>query len=422
VREAGGEGKERPPERLEGLDATVLVLGDVGRSPRIQYHALSLAREGARVELVGYPGSEPLPELAAHPRVRIVALREPPAVGVGWRRWWAVAARLLAQPVGLALALLARTRRPRLLLAQTPPAVPTLAVARLASRARGAQLWIDWHNFGFRVAALKLGAGHWGVRLAESWERALARGGDRHLCVSAAMGRALAEVLGVEDAVVLRDAPPERFEPLPEAERAGALADVLGAAGIAAPTGPTVVSPTSWTLDEDFDLLVDALLRRERRAAGVGAPQLTLLLTGRGPRRGAFETRLSELELRRTRVHTLWLAQSAYPRLLAAADIGLSLHRSASGVDLPMKVADMRGAGLPVWMLDYGPVVGEQLADGGVGFRDAVELEALLAELDAGPVGVAAARERAGRGVGDPPKRWHEAWCEVVLPALEGLA
>ena len=34
----------------------VLVLGDIGRSPRMQYHALSIARKGGVVDLVGYNG------------------------------------------------------------------------------------------------------------------------------------------------------------------------------------------------------------------------------------------------------------------------------------------------------------------------------------------------------------------------------
>jgi beta-1,4-mannosyltransferase len=34
----------------------VVVLGDIGRSPRMQYHALSLAKHGARVDVVGFRG------------------------------------------------------------------------------------------------------------------------------------------------------------------------------------------------------------------------------------------------------------------------------------------------------------------------------------------------------------------------------
>ena len=34
----------------------VLVLGDIGRSPRMQYHALSIAKHGGFVDLIGYKG------------------------------------------------------------------------------------------------------------------------------------------------------------------------------------------------------------------------------------------------------------------------------------------------------------------------------------------------------------------------------
>ena len=34
----------------------ILVLGDIGRSPRMQYHALSCAKAGYQVDLVGFGG------------------------------------------------------------------------------------------------------------------------------------------------------------------------------------------------------------------------------------------------------------------------------------------------------------------------------------------------------------------------------
>ena len=35
----------------------VLVLGDIGRSPRMQYHALSISKHGGIVDLIGYDGN-----------------------------------------------------------------------------------------------------------------------------------------------------------------------------------------------------------------------------------------------------------------------------------------------------------------------------------------------------------------------------
>lgn len=40
----------------------VVVLGDLGRSPRMRYHAQSIAELGRRVELIGIAGSLTLPE------------------------------------------------------------------------------------------------------------------------------------------------------------------------------------------------------------------------------------------------------------------------------------------------------------------------------------------------------------------------
>lgn len=46
----------RKRERATDLRVCVLVLGDIGRSPRMQYHALSLSKHGYHVTFVGFLG------------------------------------------------------------------------------------------------------------------------------------------------------------------------------------------------------------------------------------------------------------------------------------------------------------------------------------------------------------------------------
>jgi len=128
------------------------------------------------------------------------------------------------------------------------------------------------------------------------------------------------------------------------------------------------MSCTSWTPDEDFTILLDALVLLEQKlkdlhrdvdyikgrnastsaegnsgSALFGFRRVAVVITGKGPMKQQFEASVKALEDADklglyVAVRTAWLAPEDYPLLLRCADLGVSLHTSTSGLDLPMKV------------------------------------------------------------------------------------
>jgi beta-1,4-mannosyltransferase len=75
-------------------------------------------------------------------------------------------------------------------LVQNPPSLPTLAVAWLAARLRGARFVVDWHNLGFTLLPGPLGwtLDHPVVRAARLFERVFgAACADAHITVTDSM-------------------------------------------------------------------------------------------------------------------------------------------------------------------------------------------------------------------------------------------
>jgi beta-1,4-mannosyltransferase len=406
------------------IRVVVAVLGDLGRSPRMLYHAQALADSGADVELVGYAESDIDRAVALHPRIRIHRLRAAAHVPRALFAFRGLL-RVARQSAELLSTLLVRVRQPDVLLVQNPPSVPTLLVALLVARTRSARLVIDWHNFGYAMLALRLGPRHVVVRLARRYERALGARADAHLCVSRAMAAELEARWGIDRPAVLYDRPAARFAPTPPALRREILARLQRDLRLPDPSRPIalVVSPSSWTPDEDFSLLIEAAARCDETMARDAAsyPELVIVATGRGPLREQYARDMEALALRRVHLRTLWLSPEDYPAFVGAADLGLCLHRSASGLDLPMKVADLLGAGVPVCALDYGPCLAEVLRHGenGLLFSTAAELGGHLEALFRGyPDGAPELARLRANVSGLAGERWEDAWTAAALPLL----
>ncbi|XP_053706698.1 chitobiosyldiphosphodolichol beta-mannosyltransferase isoform X1 [Synchiropus splendidus] len=427
--------------------ACVLVLGDLGRSPRMQYHASSLSKHGYDVTFVGFLDSKPHDDIVTNKKIRIAPISEVRGVSVG-PRLLKYASKVLLQVLQLLLVLLTMKRQ-ALILLQNPPGLPAMAVVWLVSILRGSSFVMDWHNYGFTIMALSLGAKHPLVRLAERYERFFGPLATQNLCVTEAMKDDLKNNWKVK-ATTLYDRPAAVFweTQLPEQHE---LFRSLGAAhpvflssrseedGGKETTAFTVknlanqsvtlrpdrpallVSSTSWTEDEDFSVLLGALEEYDELVmGGAPLPHLLCVITGKGPLKTHYCRQIDSLQLQHVHICTPWLEAEDYPRLLGSADLGVCLHKSSSGLDLPMKVVDMFGCCLPVCAVHYHCL--QELVQPGVNglvFRDQQQLAAQLKSLLEGFPGSCTRLDqfrrnlRASRG-----QRWDDNWDQNVLPLI----
>ncbi|KAF0297898.1 Chitobiosyldiphosphodolichol beta-mannosyltransferase [Amphibalanus amphitrite] len=345
----------------------VVVLGDVGRSPRMCYHAQSLASRGHPVDVVGYMRKD-AEKLAVARSATLYPLWQVPGWISGCPGPLVYLLKALWQAVVLFIFLMTLPHFSSLLM-QNPPGVPAMPQDL---------------------------AKNWGV-VAEP----------------------------------LHDRPAARFHPIPPEEthelfvRLGKIYQAFsttvpdrtafterhadGSVALFDDRPGLLVSGTSWTEDEDFSVLLHALQEYEssREEGGHDLPRLVCVITGRGPLKEFYCQLMERKHWNHVEVLTPWLEEDDYPRLLASADLGVSLHTSSSGLDLltvpppvstasadlgvslhtsssgldlltvpppvstasadlgvslhtsssgldlPMKVVDMFGAGLPVCAFDF---------------------------------------------------------------------
>jgi beta-1,4-mannosyltransferase len=120
-------------------------------------------------------------------------------------------------------------------------------------------------------------------------------------------------------------------------------------------------------------------------------------------------------------LHARWLEPEDYPRVVGSADLGLCLHRSSSGLDIPIKIADLFGAGVPVCALDYGACLAERVrhGDNGLLFSTAPGLADMLFDLfETFPANQSALdRLRTGARRSARPT-WEQGWEKEARPVL----
>ncbi|TDL28956.1 mannosyltransferase [Rickenella mellea] len=494
----------RRRERAGKRSIAILVLGDIGRSPRMMYHAESFATHDFETYLIGYRGSRPIPSLLEIPHVRFMYLTELPKTFKRLPFLLLAPLKVLQQIVSIFWKIfMSLPHPPEFIMVQNPPSIPTLAIVWIVCKITGSKLIIDWHNLGYSILALRLRDNHILVKIAKIFEKTFGRTAHIHLFVTKAMRDRLVrewDLQGIK--VVLHDRPPAHFHRASAFETHDLLirmrasfssrsltsflpefsppestpfthidlkspsssqsflqnSDPVFSSTINSPNPELredrpalLVSSTSWTPDEDFGMLLKALSLYEKRAKAVNEqrkvgsdgdvvpkplPKLVMIVTGKGPLREKYMAEVMNLEKEESwqwvRCRSLWLEAVDYPLLLGSADLGICLHSSSSALDLPMKVVDMFGCGLPVCALDF-KCLSELVRhnENGLVFKSAVELAEQMETLLTGfphPPKLGKLREslvRKSRRVGRTKQAdewewcsWAENWDDVLYPLI----
>ncbi|XP_059835645.1 chitobiosyldiphosphodolichol beta-mannosyltransferase isoform X1 [Hypanus sabinus] len=426
----------------------VLVMGDLGRSPRMLYHSLSLARHGFSVTAVGYPGSKPHKDVLHNDKIKIVYLTEITTVTKFGPKIFQYGVKIIVQTLQICYALL-KINPPSYMLLQNPPGLPAIAAVWVVCLLRGSKFIIDWHNYGYTIMGLTHGDHHPVVQIAKWYEHFFGKLSDANLCVTKAMREDLRVNWSIK-AVTLYDSPSPIFREVPlelqhklfkklandfvpfraRTESVPSNLEQTAFTELNTYTGnithirgrpALLLSSTSWTEDEDFSILLKALEEYERFiTSGSKLPSLVCAITGKGPLKKYYTNLIEKMHFKYVHICTPWLEAEDYPVLLGSGDLGVCLHKSSSGLDLPMKVVDMFGCRLPVCALDF-QCLPELVKheENGLIFKNSHELAEQLKLLftdfhnEGNKLGVFKRNLKEAKMV-----QWDENWDEMVLPLL----
>ena len=353
-----------PPSTQRCHHVAVIVLGDVGRSPRMQYHTLSLLQHGYQVSLLGYKGENLIPALTdGNDNHLLNVIRFQPCTP-----WKIIRERFKPLYYLIRFVELVRVLCYALfmqvpssvdcVLVQNPPSLPLLCISFLFCRLYGAGLIIDWHNLGYTM--LDLPDRHPIRRFVFWYEKFMSHLADGHFCVTKAMKEFVHQAFQVAtrtrtrnaaDVCVLYDRPPDFFHRATYKERVNLMkrldvsqnqcsntctdkhVNTTNSSSMLPSTFPArdlmlpqdqrmtalVMSCTSWTPDEDFNILLDALAQLDQMATRCHAkdlhnsnnppfPKVAVVVTGKGPQRSMYQNKIFKIRpaLKYITIDTMW--------------------------------------------------------------------------------------------------------------------
>jgi len=429
----------------------------------MQYHALSLLQNGYEVSLLGYKGETLISALQINNNNNNVdqsllhVIRFQPSTP-----WKFIRERLkllyyfirfveLVRVLCHALFIQLSSSDIDCVLVQNPPSVPLLLIAFLFCRIYGAGLVIDWHNLGYTMME-GMTDRHPIRRFMYWYEKYMSHLADGHLCVTKAMEEFLHQSFQLKESNtriirVLYDRPPIFFRRTTSSERVDLmnrlsiashnekqqslpLPSTFPAKDLALPKEERktvlLMSCTSWTPDEDFKVLLDALEKLDQRVTansttgGFDFPKVAVVVTGKGPQKSMYQNKILRMRpsLTNITIDTMWLEASDYPMLLGCADLGICLHTSTSGRDLPIKIMDMFGCQVPVCAIQF-QCIEEVMRHGwnGMIFTSSDDLTQQLLDLLGGERGPL----ESMRNNIATMARWDEEWNKVANEVIHDV-
>ena len=361
--------QENPSEKSKDpFNVAVFVVGDLNRSPRMLNHCIALTEAYDNineVSLIGFNGGDIRNDIASNPKIKQYYI--PMAINNLLRKlprflfFLSAFIKIIIQTLSI-FYILFKVPKPKFLILQNPPGIPSILICWIFCRIRGTKFIIDWHNYGYTILQVNK-RNKLIVKLAYYYEKFLSTKSDMNFCVSQAEKRDLKKQFSIE-AICLPDKPVKGlFKFLNEEEakklysKYNELKPLLTEKKEEKPI--TMISSTSWTPDEDFGMLLNCFIKTEEILKSDDKidinklKKVIILITGRGPMRDEFMDKVEKAKLEIFDVKSIWLDSDDYPKLLNLCDLGISLHYSSSGIDLPMKVVDMFSACLPAAAIYY---------------------------------------------------------------------
>lgn len=313
------------------INCAILVLGDLNRSPRMLNHCIAIndsILEVREISLIGYNGGDMRNDIASNPKIKSYYI--PTRINQIVKKWprylFALAAilKVLYQLFSLFYTLMT-IPKPKFLILQNPPGIPSIIICSIACFFRRTKFIIDWHNYGYTILEVNKRPSFL-CKIAYFYEKIMSKSSHLNFCVSQAMQRNLKEQFNI-NAICLPDRPVKGlFKFLNENEKkdlykkySDALNPLLEMDKQKKPIA--MISSTSWTPDEDFDMLLNCMIQTESLFTDITQVKKVLfIITGRGPMKDEFMEKVQKAKLKVFDVRSIWLDSDDYPKLLSSVE------------------------------------------------------------------------------------------------------